>query len=102
MVDMSVNRRAAEAAGFEDKKPSSELIDPSDGGPYSTVNIISDESNPPPEDDTHNASEDKDTQVEEGSTILPDSTDAVEGEQDCERDEDDVDTYANQATIKRQ
>ena len=105
MVDLTENRTdniASSASKAENQVTTTPQIDPSDGGPYLSVNLLSEEEKSLTTDDPNINEENCPTnpmnsQEENNNKEITEEVDKEE-----EDDDDEEETYANQSTIKRQ
>ena len=105
MVDLTENRTdnmADSASKSENQVTAAPQIDPSDGGPYLSVNLLSEDEKPSTTDnpDTtggNDTNKPVDTQQENNNKEITEEVD-----KEAEEEKDEEETYANQSTIKRQ
>ena len=105
MVDLTENRTenmASSASKAENQVTTTPQIDPSDGGPYLSVNLLSEDEKPSTADDLNINDENSphssmNNQEENNNKETAEEVDKEEEEED----DDEEETYANQSTIKR-
>ena len=105
MVDLTENRTenmASSASKAENQVTTTPQIDPSDGGPYLSVNLLSEEEKSLTTDDPNINEKNCPTNPMNSQEANNNKEITEEVDKEEEDDDDEEETYANQSTIKRQ
>ena len=105
MVDLTENRTnsmAELAIKHENHDTNTPQIDPSDGGPYLSVNLLSEDEKPSTTDNPDTTGGNDTNNPMNNQEEKNNKETAAEEDVNKEEDEDEEETYANQSTINRQ
>ena len=104
MVDLTENRNdsmANSASKAENQITTTPQIDPSDGGPYLSVNLLSKDEKPSMTNNP-NINEENSPNSSVNNQEESNNKETAEDVDKEDKDDEEEETYANQSTIKRQ